>query len=155
MKLADAQKMAREILEILLPLCERIEVAGSVRRKKAEVHDVDIVLIPKPLVDIVGILQSKLEAKLEKRGSRIISLKINEIGLDLNLATKETFTPLLLFRTGSWRHNMKLATKAKRMGVKDVEPYESALMRINLEYCKRRKCEKCPVQKFCKKFIKK
>jgi len=43
---------------------------------------------------------------------------------------------------------------AKRVGVKDVEPYESALVRVNLEYCKRRKCEKCPVQKFCKSLSK-
>lgn len=55
---------------------------------------------------------------MRKRGSRIISLKINDIGVDLNLATKEDFAPLLLFRTGSWVHNMKLASKAKRMGLK-------------------------------------
>ena len=61
---------------------------------------------------------------------------------------------------GIWKNAKPKPSKmaieiAKRMGVKDVEPYESALVRINLEYCKRRKCEKCPVQKFCKKFIKK
>ena len=44
---------------------------------------------------------------------------------------------------------------AKRIGVEDVEPYESALARVNLEYCTKRKCEKCPVQKFCKEVIKK
>ena len=67
-------KLAEEILDILRPLCSRIEITGSIRRKKADVHDVDIVLIPKPLVDLVGILQSRLNAKVEKRGSRIISL---------------------------------------------------------------------------------
>ncbi len=109
-------------MQILHPLCERIEIAGSIRRRKAEVHDVDLVLIPKLLVDIVGILQNKLGAKLEKRGSRIVSLKINDIGVDLNLATKKTFTPLLLFRTGSWQHNQKLAIIAKRKGLK-FSPY--------------------------------
>ena len=49
MKLAEAQKLTEEILDILRPLCERVEIAGSIRRKKAEVHDVDIVLIPKPV----------------------------------------------------------------------------------------------------------
>lgn len=61
---------------------------------------------------------------------------------------------------GIWKNAKPKPSKmaieiAKRMGVKDVEPYESTLVRVNLEYCKRRKCEKCPVQKFCKKFIKK
>ena len=63
-----------------------------------------------------------MNAKVEKRGSRIISLKINDVGVDINLATKETFIPLLLFRTGSWQHNMKLASKAKRLGLK-FSPY--------------------------------
>ena len=100
----------------------KVTIAGSIRRKKTDIHDLDLVLIPKPLVDIVGILQNKVGAMAEKRGSRIISLKINDIGVDLNLATKESFVPLLFFRTGSWKHNQKLAIKAKRRGLK-FSPY--------------------------------
>jgi endonuclease III len=45
----------------------------------------------------------------------------------------------------------RMATKvAQRVGLKRVEPYESALVRINLEYCKKRKCEECPVRDYCK-----
>lgn len=40
---------------------------------------------------------------------------------------------------------------AKRLGLGDPKPYESALVRLNLEYCKRQRCEDCPVKKFCKK----
>ncbi len=39
---------------------------------------------------------------------------------------------------------------AQRLDLKDVESYESALVRINLEYCKKGKCEKCPIQNYCK-----
>jgi endonuclease III len=39
---------------------------------------------------------------------------------------------------------------AQRVGLKRVEPYESALVRINLAYCKKRKCEECPVRDYCK-----
>ncbi|MFH0748566.1 MAG: hypothetical protein V1915_01390 [Candidatus Bathyarchaeota archaeon] len=122
MKLVEAQELAKEVIKILFPLCVRIEVAGSIRRKKAEVRDVDIVLIPNLLVDIVGILQSKMQAKVEKRGKLIISLKIGDVGVDLNLATTENFAPLLLFRTGSWESNMRLATKAQQKGLK-FSPY--------------------------------
>ena len=38
---------------------------------------------------------------------------------------------------------------AQRIGLKRVEPYESALVRINLDYCKKRKCEECPVRYYC------
>lgn len=122
MKLVEAQKLSEEVKKILSPFCSKIEVAGSIRRKKAECRDVDIVLTPNPLVDIVGILQRSMNAQVVKHGKQIFSLKINDIGVDLNLATKENFAPLLLFRTGSWQHNMKLATKAKRMGLK-FSPY--------------------------------
>jgi endonuclease III len=39
---------------------------------------------------------------------------------------------------------------AQRLGLEDVESFESSLVRINLEYCKKGKCEKCLVQKYCK-----
>ncbi len=46
----------------------------------------------------------------------------------------------------------KIAIKiAQRLDLERVEPYESPLVRINLEYCKNRKCEECPVRDYCKK----
>jgi endonuclease III len=39
---------------------------------------------------------------------------------------------------------------AQRISLKKVEPYESALVRINLDYCKKRRCEECPVRDCCK-----
>jgi len=39
---------------------------------------------------------------------------------------------------------------AKHIGLKkNIEFYESALVRLRLEYCKRRRCLECPVKKFC------
>lgn len=39
---------------------------------------------------------------------------------------------------------------ANRIGLEYVKPHESVLVRLNLEYCKKRKCEVCPVQHHCK-----
>jgi len=44
--------------------------------------------------------------------------------------------------------NMAVQT-AYRIGLKNIEHYESSLIRINLEYCKKNKCEICPVKKYC------
>ena len=38
---------------------------------------------------------------------------------------------------------------ARRIGMKKIEPYESALVRLNLEYCKKHRCGECPVKEFC------
>lgn len=45
---ADALKIAIEVRDLLAPHCERIEIAGSVRREKPEVKDIEIVAILKP-----------------------------------------------------------------------------------------------------------
>lgn len=56
MKLADAVPIASAILLRLKPYCHRIEVAGSIRRGKAEVGDIELVAIPKmlPQYDMFG-----------------------------------------------------------------------------------------------------
>ena len=42
-----AQKIAVDICYKLQPFCEKINIAGSVRRKKPEVKDIEIVCVPK------------------------------------------------------------------------------------------------------------
>jgi DNA polymerase/3'-5' exonuclease PolX len=53
---ARAKEVADGALAMLAPACERIEIAGGVRRQKAECHDVELVAIPRlsPIVDIFG-----------------------------------------------------------------------------------------------------
>lgn len=46
MKLNDAQKVVESLQAYLSPACTRMEVAGSVRRGKAEVGDIEFVLQP-------------------------------------------------------------------------------------------------------------
>lgn len=44
---ADAVAVAKELCGALKPWCERLLVAGSLRRRRAEVGDVEIVYIPR------------------------------------------------------------------------------------------------------------
>lgn len=46
-QLEDARLVARVVMQWLGDACERIEVAGSVRREKPEVKDIELVYIPK------------------------------------------------------------------------------------------------------------
>jgi len=39
------------------------------------------------------------------------------------------------------------------LGVHDVRRHESALVRLRLEYCNTRRCDRCPVKDLCKKRI--
>ena len=120
MKLKDAEKLAEQIMEQIQPFCDRLVVAGSIRRKKSEVRDVDFVLIPKPLLwpRIVGTLQRNMDAKVLKQGEKAAQLTIDGINVDLYSATEETWEPLLLIRTGSAEHNIKLSMIARKKGMK-------------------------------------
>ena len=120
MKLEQAQKLAEQIIEQIHPFCERIEVAGSLRRKKSEVRDIDIVLIPEPLLwhRIIATLQRSMNAKVLKRGDRIAQLTIKGVNVDLYSATEQTWGALILIRTGSNAHNIKLSKRALSMGLK-------------------------------------
>jgi DNA polymerase/3'-5' exonuclease PolX len=47
MELKTALCLAQEWVGLLRPSCERIEIAGSIRRRKPQVHDIELVAIPK------------------------------------------------------------------------------------------------------------
>jgi len=49
----------------------------------------------------------------------------------------------------------RIATEmAEMLGLEKIEPYESALVRLRLEYCKKNRCVECPVGKYCRSFRK-
>lgn len=48
MPLAQAEAIAEEWMARLDPLCERVAVAGSIRRRKSEVGDIEICVVPHP-----------------------------------------------------------------------------------------------------------
>lgn len=56
MTYAEAKRLADQLLAELSPVCERIEIAGGVRRMKPDPHDIELVAIPKtePMKDMFG-----------------------------------------------------------------------------------------------------
>lgn len=53
--LHHASRLANRLVELLSPHCERIDIAGSVRRGKSEVGDIELVCEPKKIgTDIFG-----------------------------------------------------------------------------------------------------
>ena len=52
--LAEAVNLGKYFIEQLQPGCERIEFAGSVRRQRRDVGDVEVVCIPRVVPDMFG-----------------------------------------------------------------------------------------------------
>ena len=114
MELARAQAMATAIIARLSPYCRRIEVAGSIRRKKDLVNDIDLVLIPSDPWKLYAELKSMGEMKAD--GDKLKRLVVNGTQVDIYFATEETWATLYLVKTGSKESNIRLATAAQKRG---------------------------------------
>jgi DNA polymerase/3'-5' exonuclease PolX len=114
MILYDALNIAEKILEELRPHCIRCEIAGSIRRRKAEVKDIEIVAIPKPystglFEDGIATIVNKWEkVKGElpcKYTQRILPQGIK---LDLFFAEPGNWGLIFAIRTGSADYSHKV-----------------------------------------------
>ncbi|HUV52790.1 MAG TPA: hypothetical protein VMW64_06925 [Dehalococcoidia bacterium] len=118
MRLETARPIAERVKELLTPHCERIEIVGSIRREKPIVHDIDMVLIPKPYATIMmsGLLTTIGELKANGDKIKRVHLPTENIDIDIYLATPASWATLVLIRTGSKENNIKLCTIAKIKG---------------------------------------
>lgn len=114
MLLEQGQKLSVAVIEKLAPYCEKIEVAGSIRRKKATVNDIDIVLIPSDPWNLRQAIVSLGELKV--KGQLTQRVIYDGVQVDIYWATSKTWPTLLLIRTGSKESNMRLARLAKKRG---------------------------------------
>lgn len=132
MKLPFAEACAERLVAWLTPHAERVEIAGSVRRRAAAPNDIDLVVIPRHVEDRdmfgtvsarrnVTWLEIDRRASAEKwavrcAGAEIVSFVARDVHVDIFFATAETFGTVLLQRTGSKEHNIWLARYAEARG---------------------------------------
>lgn len=115
MELAKAREIADGVVKKLAPFCQRIEIAGSIRRQRPFVHDIDLVLIPSHQGQLLAALQSL--GKITMGGQKLIRVDLPGIMLDIYVAEPRTWATLLLIRTGSKAHNIRLCARAKSKGM--------------------------------------
>ena len=119
MELNFAQTIADGVVSQLSPHCEKITVAGSIRRRRPFPQDIDLVLIPSDRARLDYVLMSlSKDGTMKMSGSKIARVAMERIDLDVYYATEETWSTLLLIRTGSKQSNIRLATAAKREGLR-------------------------------------
>jgi DNA polymerase/3'-5' exonuclease PolX len=136
----DAIQVAKEIISILQPACVVISLAGSLRRNKPQVHDVDLVVYPKmdaltnnSQMDIFGGIPAfshptALDDILMGRGwgeirygcypgMLTLQNRGGEIPVELYFTQPDgsNLGALLQMRTGSAEFNISLAERAKKL----------------------------------------
>jgi len=114
---SEAMLIVEEIKALLSDAATKIEICGSLRRRKTIVHDCDLVIQK----DYAGIeyLLMKLpkEATILRKGPKIISMVYNGVQVDIYIADENTFECTKLIRTGSANFNKNLCMIARQKGM--------------------------------------
>ena len=122
--LKEAERLADQLKAAAEAQCDRIEVAGSIRRQRTKVHDIDFVVVTKNDAEWQKISDKLkyLKAKPNCSGNSVIKAFVPcQNGLfqvDFYRAKPSTFGIHLLVRTGSADHNMWLAGYAISKGMR-------------------------------------
>ena len=133
MKLTQARELAEKWVGYLEEYCTRIEIAGGVRRRKPDPHDIEIICIPKTeevrdmfgyvVADqhqltfaIDGLAHADMCKKL-KDGDRFKQLALPEgINIDLFIVRPETWAVQFVIRTGPADFSHWIVTPRKHGG---------------------------------------
>ncbi len=133
MELQKAKEIAEKIKGLLAPACNRIVIAGSIRRQKSEVGDIELLVIPKYIDGVdqldseIGSLMFKriLSFRLNKRGSKTYGPKNKLLvhvpsgfGVDIFSTDEQCWPVSLVVRTGGKETNQEIATRALERGMK-------------------------------------
>jgi len=111
-ELATASRLADSISKLISPAMHRVQVAGSVRRQKPVVGDIELVGIVADENKLVKLLQEVGQTIKPgvpgvipwspKPGARYIRVRLDEgMNLDLFLANPDNWGGLFMMRTGS------------------------------------------------------
>ena len=139
MRLNDARALATDVLAMLRPACLQAEIAGSIRREKADIKDIELVvqprLTPEPtLFGDGGRLHSDLDAalarliaagrlaydtKLKRNGERYkrLTLPGRDMAIDLFIADALNWGNILAIRTGDADFSRALVTSRLHGGL--------------------------------------
>ncbi len=133
MELEKAKAIAEKIKAVLESSCERIVIAGSIRRQKPHVGDIELLCIPKYTAG-VDMLDAKIQTmiyfdmlgyRLNKLGSKVYGPKNkllvhlpSGIGVDIFSTKAECWPVALVVRTGGKRTNKEIATRALERGMR-------------------------------------
>lgn len=133
---AIAIEVARDLCRYLEPHCERLIVAGSLRRRKMEVSDLELLFVPKfetVPTDLFAVEQrSRVDMKLEQLlAAGVLQKRLNSLGavtwgpknkylvhaatglpVDCFTTNVESWFNYLVCRTGSKESNQNIAREA-------------------------------------------
>ena len=124
MGLPDALEVGRSLLERLceLPTVQKAEIAGSLRRRRETVGDIDLICALKsaadgPDVSARFVAFPEVTRILGQGPTKASVLTVGGLQVDLRMVPLENFGAALVYFTGSKDHNVKLRGRALDRGL--------------------------------------
>ncbi len=129
-RLADVEEIARDLLEYVRSLdgVKNAEAAGSFRRRRETVGDLDILVACKKGTDVTGHFTAYEDvAQVVSRGTtRSTIILRNDLQVDLRVIARVSFGSALHYFTGSKEHNIAVR---RRAGGKNLKINEYGVFR--------------------------
>jgi len=116
---AEVEKLVPKLRRILAPFGPW-ELAGSYRRQKDTLKDLDVLLVCEApdFLRLAKRLERITDYQPTLGGKELLRGIYKGIPLDIQRVNQKEYPTYLLYRTGSQEFNIKMRTKAKRMGMK-------------------------------------
>ena len=134
--LIKATAWAHQIIDVISPFCQEVHIAGSIRRKRPIVHDIDLVVLPHNKAALKA--RCSHNATVLSDGDKNYLIRLNN-GLEIDIffahsGTADFFNPdppnigsILLCRTGSKEFNQRIARHAHTLGAQ-WQPYRGLVV---------------------------
>ncbi|MBD3278778.1 MAG: DNA polymerase/3'-5' exonuclease PolX [Candidatus Aegiribacteria sp.] len=120
--LRQAMDLARPLVEYLKNIegVEEVEVAGSLRRRKETVGDLDILVTGDGEAGVMDafVEYSEVESVVQKGDTRTTVLLGSGIQVDLRVVSPSSFGAALVYFTGSKSHNIRLRRRGQDRDLK-------------------------------------
>lgn len=138
MTLHEAQYIADGIKAKLAPYCERILVAGSIRRQKKDCSDIDLVVIPRrdqikdlfqtvidtpPVPEFINIVNSWTKLIGDPTGKYCKRLLPDGHKLEISICSDDNFGCIQIIRTGDQDFTHNLMKRALKLGFAQMDGY--------------------------------
>ena len=118
--LGKARPIADHVCRFLEGFADRVAFAGSLRRMKEIVHDVDILAAStKPEETMAAFLKFPLVREVLAQGGTKASVRVDDdLQIDLRVIDLKSWGAAMHYFTGSKAHNIRMRERAIKMGLK-------------------------------------
>jgi DNA polymerase (family 10) len=122
----EGMRTAILVRDFITPFCDKVVIAGSLRRASSFVRDVDLLVSTANIQRLKDEIVTMENFSIIRNGNRNFSFGINEVQVDVVFIPEKSFGSALLYFTGSKNFNILCRRRAisKKMKLSEYGLFE-------------------------------